>query len=161
MSEPKNKPPSDPELDAAVLRVPYWRAAGLAAAVVVLAGPMLWYLAAVRGGGGTRADVDWLDGSEWRLVEIERRPVADAARVVFRDGQLVFEATGCPPQAVGYTTVPGDIRLAAPGAAPAACANRTVLEAWRRIPDVKGLTRYGTGLVLVDTDGRPLLKLLR
>lgn len=156
--EPDAKPPADPELDAAILRVPHWRALGLAIGIAVLALPVIWYLVTVR--GGDRPDVDWLDGSEWRIVEIEGRLTAREAELSFKGGHLIIGAEGCPERSVGYRLTPGGIVLEPQGPA-TGCGHPTADMAWERLGKVGGLTRYGTGLALTDKDGRSLVRARR
>jgi hypothetical protein len=160
--QPPERKRHDPELDAAVLRVPHWRALSLTAALLVLAVPVLWYLAAERRSAGTWPAVDWLDGSSWRLVEIERRAVAAEVPVSFRAGRLVIEAAGCAPVSAAYrATTEGIVLSDLPPPVTGACANPAVAEAVRRLPAVDGLTRYGWGMALVDRNGRDLMRLKR
>ncbi len=157
-AEPSAKPPADPELDAAILRVPHWRALGLLIGIAVLAGPVIWYLVTVR--GGARPEIDWLDGSEWRIVEIEGRLLAREAELTFKGGRLFIAAEGCPGRSVGYRLTSGGIVLEARGAA-TTCGHPGADMAWDRLGKVEGLTRYGTGLALTDKDGRSLVRARR
>lgn len=155
------KPPKDPELDAAVLRVPYWRALGLGIGVAVLLVPMIWYLATVRGRHGTGIEGDWLDGSQWRVVEVERRPLPRESLMSFRGGRLLLAAEGCDERSVAYRLTADGIMLAMPRIAPPPCGNPAMDDVWQRLPAVHGLTRYGTGLALTDKDGRALIRTRR
>ncbi len=165
MTAPDTKapPPKDPELDAAVLRVPHWRALGLGLGIAVLILPMLWYLATVRGRGGSGVEGDWLDGSEWRVVEVDRKPLPRAGRMTFQAGRLRIEADDCAPREVPYRLTEHGIvlTLPMPASEPTICGNPAIDEVWRRLPDVAGLTRYGTGLALTDKDGRSLIRTRR
>jgi len=155
------KPPKDPELDAAVLRVPYWRALGLVLGVAVLLVPMIWYLATVRGRHGTGIEGDWLDGSEWRVVEVERRPLPKEGVMRFVAGRLHLAAEGCEERSVAYRLSSDGINLAMPRIAMPPCGNAAMDEVWQRLTAVTGLTRYGTGLALTDTAGRALIRTRR
>ena len=157
-ADPTAKPPCDPELDAAILRVPHWRALGLMIGIAVLAVPMLWYLVTVR--GGARPEIDWLDGSEWRIVEIDGRLTAREADLTFAGGRLRIAAEGCPQRSVAYRLTPSGIVLDQREAV-AVCGQPTADMAWQRLGKVEGLTRYGTGLALTDKNGRALVRARR
>ncbi len=157
------KPPKDPELDAAVLRVPYWRTLGLTAAALMLGLPVVWYLATQDRGGNLPPDDAWLDGSSWRIVEVERRPLAREGVLHFRNGRVVVEAQGCAPREVAYKLTRTGIELSQIGDAARIppCEHSAMTETWVRLPAVKGLTRYATGLALTDATGRALIRLRR
>ena len=161
MTEAK-KPPKDPELDAAVLRVPHWRALGLALAMAVLVGPVIYFLSTRSGAPGT-ASPDWLEGSVWRIVEIERRSLPREGQLAFRQGRMVLTAGGCPPREVPYELTNSGIRLTLPAdaMAPARCGEPAIDEVWSRLPRVVGVTRFATGLALTDKDGRDLVRTRR
>lgn len=157
--EGEAKRPADPALDAAILRVPHWRALGLVLGMAILAGPVVWYLVTVRGSSG-RPEIDWLDGSEWRIVEIEGRLLAKEAELAFTGGRLVIRADGCPERSVGYRLTPSGIALG-PRSTASACGHPAADMTWERLGQVEGLTRYGTGLALTDKDGRSLVRARR
>lgn len=153
----------DAELDAAIVRVPYWRAFGLAVGFVALLVPAVWYLVAVRGSERPGAEIDWLDGSEWRVVEIDGRLMPKEATARFGGGALTIAAEGCAPRSIGYRLTRDGIVLVpqAGSQAPSPCGHATVDQAWERFSRVRGLTRYGTGLALTDRDGRGLVRMRR
>lgn len=157
------KPPKDPELDAAVLRVPHWRALGLMFAILLLAGPLAYFLAVGPHAPNSLGSSDWLDGSTWRIVEIERRTLAREGELAFRERRMVLAAPGCPSRVIPYELTATGIRLALPAnaAAQAPCGHPAIDEVWSRLPRVSGVTRYSTGLALTDKDGRDLVRTRR
>lgn len=154
-------PPKDPELDAAVLRVPQWRALGLGLGIAALLLPMIWYLMSVRGRHGTGIEGDWLDGSEWRVVEVERRALPREGVMTFRDGRMALSAEGCPVREARYQLTADGIAFAMNRMMAPPCGNPAMDEVWTRLPAVAGLTRYGTGLALTSADGRALVRMRR
>ncbi len=138
--------------------MPHWRALGLLIGIAVLAVPVIWYLVTVR--GAARPDIDWLDGSEWRIVEVEGRLLAREAELSFKGGRLIIRAEGCPERSVAYRLTSSGIVLD-PRDAVAVCGHPTADMAWQRLGTVEGLTRYGTGLALTDKNGRALVRARR
>ncbi|MFM9942486.1 MAG: hypothetical protein ACKVP7_23660 [Hyphomicrobiaceae bacterium] len=160
---PRKPPPKDPELDAAVLRVPYWRALGLGTGIAVLLLPMLWYLATVRGRGGSGIEADWLDGSEWRIVEVDRKTLAKEGVVTFSQGMMRVATRDCSDLTLKYALTAAGISfdqtwLKQP-LKPCDEPPRDLV--WQRLHEVAGVTRYGTGLALTDKDGRSLIRMRR
>jgi hypothetical protein len=111
---------------------------------------------------GVADDDAWLEGSSWRIVEIERRTLAREGVMHFRKGRLVVEADGCAAREAGYRLTSDGIALTLPNPnTPAPCAHPAMAQTWERLPTVRGLTRYATGMALTDAAGRDLIRLRR